>query len=145
MSWYIFDNLSTFQEFDKKYCFNGMKWTAQNRFGADNTLLNINTNTKNNYSELNYETFSMSDYPLFGRKSGILNKTDGFTTSGHKAKQGTDGKYYCEKQSDYTIPELLDEDDNVIRPALTIPRETEFYNGCVSDGTTENEPEWMGE
>lgn len=143
MTWLKFNNLDNFNTFEKKYCYNGIKWTCQNRFGSDGYIKNVTTGEKKLIEELTEEEHNTADYPLFGRKVGKLNTVNGFTTAIHGIRESIDGFYYAKKMSDKVIPELRDEENNIIRPSLTIPYLSSFYSGCVADGETEIEPEWV--
>ena len=145
MTWLKFNNLDNFNTFEKQYCYDGFKWSIQNRWDADDHAWDIINKIKIHLNDITLANYDSSRTPLLYRNMGVLNKEGGYTTSMHSPKLSTDGAYYCLKKEDKTANEIRDEDDNIIRPELLVPFASLFYDNCSWDGETEIEPEWPTE
>ena len=145
MSWFKFLTVESFDSFEKRYCYNAMKWISKNATQSDGFLKNVKSGEKTDPSVITLENFDPAEFPAFGHKNNILNTHDGFTTGAHACKLSTDGFYYARKMEDRCTKGVMGEDGEYILPPINIPMGTDFYNGCVSDGEVFVEPEWPAE
>ena len=142
MTWLKFNTIENFNTFERQYCFDGFKWSIQNRWDADGNAWDVVDGVKIPLNDITLANYDSSRTPLLYRRMSLLNKTGGYTTSIHAPRLSTDGFYYCVKMEDKTAQEVRDEDGNILRPELLVPFASLFYNNCTWDGETETEPEW---
>lgn len=144
MTWLKFETIEDFNTFEKTYCYNGFQWTLANRYDADGFAWDVIDKVKIPSGDITLENYDPDRTPLLYRKQGVLNKENGYTKAIHSAKEGTDGKFYCRKVENNTIPEVLDEDGNVLRAELTIPY-GDLYAYCTGFTEQETDPEFPSE
>ena len=144
MTYLQFNSVEDFNTFEKVYCYNGFMWTLSNRYDADDYAWDVIDKVKIHKDLITLENYDPLRTPLLYRRMGVLNKTGGYTYGIHSIKESTDGKFYATKMENKIIPEVLDDEGNIIRAELIIPY-ANLYAYCTGFVETEIEPEWISE
>jgi hypothetical protein len=144
MTYLEFSTIEKFNTFEKQYSFDALKYYLANSSNSDGNAWDIIDLVKIPMGNITISNFDPNRTPVLGtnKSTKVLEKEKQGTIYSHEVKQATNGKYYCLKREDITVPEKYDDNNNLVHPQFTVPFGSSFYNNVTWDSETEIEPDW---